>query len=257
MRQLLPIMLAVLLAGGTGCAYRYYAEDLKPQSEARQGENRVVADDGTVTFSQGRLEVSLRPMSDTELNRQFANESQDGINSTNPFTFANSKVFLTNETPRRFTVFRLKVSNYEFPKVYLDPKLIYILADNGRKYYALNFEQLNTYHRRYSRGGLTGESQGGVPGNEYQEWKARQSILRRTLFPDEQIFSAQEVEGYVVFRPLDHDVDRLTVHVPEVTVRFDFKGDPVETTDVSARFERAIGKIYPDGRKEMQTLSTR
>lgn len=244
-------LLVALLAFGTGCAYRYYASDLEPQPETEQGKGRSVADDGTVTYSQGRLDISLRPMTDEELNRQFSANSDDGPRSTNPYTFGTSKYFRTDETPRRFTVFKLSVRNYEFPKVYIDPTQIFLTSENGRKYYVLTFPQLNVYHRRYARGGQSGAADGGVPGNDYQDWKTRVNILQRTLYPDEQVFSAQEVEGYLVFEPLAPDVERLTVHIPDVIVRFDYKGDPSESIDVTMNFQREIGRRYPDGRLEL------
>ena len=39
-----------LLLVSVGCSYRYYAGDLQPLSESQQGENKEVADDGTVTY---------------------------------------------------------------------------------------------------------------------------------------------------------------------------------------------------------------
>lgn len=246
-RHLFSLSMALLLLI-PGCAYRYYAGDLKPLDEVAQGEGKRVADDGTVTFAQGRLEISLRPMTDEELNRQFGTEG--GAQSTNPYTYASSTIFRTDETPRRFTVFRLRVENYEYPKVYVDPTKLYITTDNGRKYYALTREQLDIYYRAYMGGGDGGDSP-GVPGNSFNIWKERDAVLRRTLFPNEQIFSAQETQGYVVFEPLAPDVSGITVHVPDVIVRFDYKGDPVETIDVEAKFEREIGRRYPDGRIEL------
>jgi hypothetical protein len=145
----------------------------------------------------------------------------------------------------------MNVSNYEYPKVYIDPAQIYLTTANGRKYYSLTFPQLNIYYRRYSRGGLSARADGGVPGNLYQEWKERVNLLQRTLFPDEQIFSAQETDGYIVFEPLDPDVSDLTIHIPGVIIRFDFKGDPLEIIDLDMKFEREIGRIYPDGRREL------
>lgn len=242
--HLIPALAALLLLAG--CSYRYYAEALKPLSEAEQGENMTVADDGTVTHTQGRLEISLRPMTDEELNRQFGSASLDGANSRNPYTFGNSTWFRTGDTPRRFTVFRAFVSNYQYPKVYLDPESVYITTSNGRKYYALTREQLWVYYHRYVGGG-TGGNAPGVTGNAHSVWTERDAILRSTMLPDEPVFSAQEKEGYLVFKPLAPDVEVLTVHMPGVVVRFDYRGDPVEEVDVAMRFEREVGRVYPDG----------
>ena len=241
-----PLLLVGLIF--PSCSYRYYAEDLKPLSEAEQGANKTVADDGTVSYTQARLEISLRPMTDAELNRQFGAYSNEGADSRNPYTFGNSTYFRTGDTPQRFTVFRVYVSNYEYPKVYLDPKKVYITTSNGRKYYALRREQLSIYYRRYVGSG-SGGNEPGMSGNALEVLKERDSILRRTMFPDEDVFSAQENEGYIVFKPLAPDVDGLTIHIPDVVVRFDYKGDPIEDVDVEMHFEREIGRIYPDGRK--------
>ena len=241
-----PLLLVGLLF--LGCSYRYYAEDIKPRSEAEQGANKTVADDGTVSYRQARLEISVRPMTDEELNRQFSAYSNEGPDSRNPYTFGNSTYFRTGDTPQRFTVFRMYVSNYEYPKVYLDPKKVYITTSNGRKYYALRREQLSIYYRRYVGSG-TGGIDPGTPGNARYIWQERDGILRRTMFPDEEVFSAQENEGFLVFKPLAPDINELTVHIPDVVVRFDYKGDPIEDVDVQMHFEREIGRIYPDGRK--------
>jgi hypothetical protein len=243
---LIPLLPALLLL--PGCSYRYYAEALQPMSEAEQGENKTVADDGTVTYTQGRLEISLRPMTDEELNRQFGSYSNEGADSRNPYTFGNSTYFRTGDTPQRFTVFRAFISNYQYPKVLLDPERIHITTSNGRKYHALTHEQLWIYYHRYVGGG-TGGNAPGVSGNAYSTWNERDSILRSTMLSSRPIFSAQESEGYLVFKPLAPDVEELTVHVPGVVVRFDFKGDPVEAVDVAMRFEREIGRIYPDGNR--------
>lgn len=247
-RNLLALLLAAVLSSA-GCAYRYYATPLKPLGEDKQGASHSVADDGSVTFTQGRLEVSLRPMTDEELNRQFSAMSHGGARSTNPYTFGDSKVFRTDETPQRFTVFRLKVQNYEFPKVFIDPAKIYLTTSNGRKYYALTYAQLRVYYRRYMLGGAETNTEYWVPGNENEEQNDRETTLNRTLFPAEQIFSAQEKEGYIVFQPLAADVEELTVHIPDMVVRFDYKGDPSEFVDVTAQFGREVGRQYPDGRK--------
>ena len=247
-RILLVLLLGAVLSSA-GCAYRYYSTPLKPLGEAQQGAGRTVADDGTVTFTKGRLDVSLRPMTDEELNRQFSAFSHSGPRSTNPFTFGDSKIFRTDETPQRFTVFRLKVQNYEYPKVFIDPAKIYITTQNGRKYYALTYRQLKVYYRRYLLGGAETNTEYLVSGNLNEEQNDRETTMNRALFPAEQIFSAQEKEGYIVFKPLAPDVGQVTVHIPDAVVRFDYKGDPSEFIEITAQFGREIGRIYPDNHK--------
>ncbi|MBT7859725.1 MAG: hypothetical protein HN712_05405, partial [Gemmatimonadetes bacterium] len=72
------LVMGILVA--TGCAHRYYADDLKPLGEAEQGEHRTVLDDGSVVLEKDRLEITVRPMSVDELNRQFNANTQVGTN---------------------------------------------------------------------------------------------------------------------------------------------------------------------------------
>ncbi|RKY62647.1 MAG: hypothetical protein DRP95_01040 [Candidatus Latescibacterota bacterium] len=231
-----------IAVGGCGYGYYYYAGPLKPVGESEQVIGMTVYDDGTVTFTKERLEVSLRPMTDEELNRQFASASKGGPKATNPYTYGDSKYRDLGITPQRFTVFRLKVKNYTYPKVLLDPTKMIIVADNGREYWALSLEQLTLYYRTYAV---------AYAGNEYDRYEARKDILKRTLYPGDPIFSGQEQEGYVVFPALHPDVDKITVWVKDMVLRFDYKGEPIETLDIPFRFKRDIGKMYPDGRIEL------
>lgn len=252
LRCLVPaaMILSMIL---TGCSFKYYAEPLKPLDEAAQGESKTVLDDGSVVFTKARLEVRIRPMLEEELNRQFAGATERG---TNPYTFGTSKVFRSNETPQRFTVFRIGIKNYEYPKVHLDPTKVYITTSSGRKYFALSYEQLNNYYRGYSLGGTGGQSSGSSSvsgdrrGNERQQWLERTDLLKRSMLPDEATFSGQEKDGYIVFRPLASEVSDITVNIPDFEVRFDYKGEPIETIDIDAQFGREVGKVYPDGRRE-------
>lgn len=236
------ILLCFLISAPSwsGCAYRPWAGDLKPLEE-QPLQGMAVADDGTVSFSKERLEISLRPLSDEELNRQFSSSSESGPRSTNPYTFGNSQYYRTRETPRRFTVFRLTVKNYEYPKVRLAGEVV-AESRNGRKYYALDLAQLDAYYRSYVI---------GYRGNEYKEYKERRDILQRTMLPREDIFSGQEKEGFIVFEPLADDVEDITLTIKDIVIRFDYRGSPVEGLEASYRFRRDIGRIYPDGRTEM------
>ena len=111
---------------------RYFPTALQPASE--QAEAMEINDDGSVTFRLGRLAVSVKPMTDAELNRQFLSESTGGADALNPYTFGDWAVAGDDWTPPRFTVFRVQVSNYEFPKVQLDPLEMSVTTANNRTY---------------------------------------------------------------------------------------------------------------------------
>ena len=231
----LVIGLALLL-GFQGCGYHYYTGTLRHGTE--QIEAMSVADDGTITFELDRFEVHLKPMTDEELNRQFFNNSQSGPKSTNPYTFGNSTFWGSNKEKHRFTVFRINVKNYAYPKVKIDPSKIVIKASNKRDYWSLSFEQLDTYYRPYAI---------GYRGNEYARYQERRDLLRRTMFKDEEIFSGQEADGFVVFPALHPDVSAVKVEIHDVVLRFDFRNEPVETTNLTYQFARDVGRIYNDG----------
>ena len=233
-RVLFPTLIISL--GVLGCGYSYYTGPLQPGQD--QASSISVADDGTLTFAQDRFEVRLKPMTDEELNRQFFNNSQSGPKSTNPYTFGNTVFWGTDDEKQRFTVFRLSVKNYAYPKVKIDPSKIVVKASNKREYWSLNFEQLDTYYRAYAI---------GYRGNEYARYQERRDLLRRTMLKDEEIFSGQEAEGFVIFPVLHPDVSDIEVQVLDVILRFDFRNEPVETTNISYKFVRDIGKIYKDG----------
>ena len=234
-RVLFPTLIIGL--GVLGCGYSYYTGPLQPGQD--QASSISVADDGTLTFAQDRFEVRLKPMTDEELNRQFFNNSQSGPKSTNPYTFGNTVFWGTDDEKQRFTVFRLSVKNYAYPKVKIDPSKIVVKASNKREYWSLNFEQLDTYYRAYAI---------GYRGNEYARYQERRDLLRRTMLKDEEIFSGQEAEGFVIFPVLHPDVSDIEVQVLDVILRFDFRNEPVETTNISYKFVRDIGKIYKDGK---------
>lgn len=234
----LPLFLLTL-----GCGYSYYSEPLQPLGS--QAPHLEVQDDGGVHFTQGRLEVRVRPMTEDELNRRFQSASVQGVHSTNPYTYGNAER-PEQESEDRFTVFLLSVKNYEYPKVLIDPMQIALYADNGREYWSLDILQLTNYYRAYAQ---------GYRGNEYGRFRERQDLLNRTMFPKEIIFSGQELEGFLVFRSLHSDVSDLTLTIHGAVTRFDYRDEPVEKVDISYRFGREVGRIYPGGLRKPSTAS--
>lgn len=138
-------------------------------------------------------------------------------------------------------MFLLGIKNYQYPKVRLDGEVV-VEADNGRRYHDLAERQLDRYFRAYAI---------GYRGNEYGVYKGRRAVLESTMFPRAEIFSGQEREGFVLFEPLHGDVSGMTVVVENLVVRFDYRGEPVESMAARFRFERDLGRQYPDGTVEL------
>jgi hypothetical protein len=227
---LVGIMFVTVL-GGCG---RYFPQNLQPVAE--QVEGMAVNDDGSITYSLDRLAINLKPMTDAELNRQFPAASTGGAASVNPYTFGDWKVPGEDWTEPRFTVLQLKLSNYQYPKVVVDPVKATIHSTNNRVYRALTYSQLYDYFRTFWQG-RTG--QGRV------DFKNRTSILRQSMYTEPTtVFSGSEQEGYLVFPALDDDVTKIQLDLEGIAVRFDFSGAAVETIDLSFSFERDVLRGY-------------
>jgi len=241
----LVLALSALMTVLSACGYYHYAGPLRPGADL--GVDLQVADDGSVTFARDRFEVGLRPMTDAELNRQFASHSQAGPRSTNPYTFGDTEFWEGEKERARFTVFHLRVKNYAYPKVKIDPARIVLRAHNGREYWSLGLQQLDTYYRAYAR---------GYQGNEYARYQERLDLLRRTVFKNEEIFSGQEVEGFVIFPVLHADVRELEVAILDAVLRFDYRNEPVEMVEIDYRFTRDTGRIFGDGKVVLDEART-
>ena len=224
-RRNILCLLLLAVATAWGCSYYFPTGPLEP-SEA-QGEEMTIADDGSLTFERGRLEVTLRPMTDDELNR--LTQAASGVT---PYTYGDVD-FEDGESHSRFPVFMLRIKNYEFPKVIIDPARIELTATNGRQYWSLNHQQLQAYFRSYAV---------GYRGNEYSVYQERVDLLNRTMFKADAVFSGQESEGYVVFPILHEDVRSVEVIVHDAAVRFDYRGVPAEKVDITYRLEREVDK---------------
>jgi len=222
----------LLVLALSSCAYRLVPGPLTPLDEGGQGEGCVVSDDGTVTYHIERLRISLKPMSDEELNRQFAAESAAGGRSTNPYTFGDWSPEGDSRVPARFTVFLLAVENYNYPKVLLHPERMRAHSQNSRSYDRLSFEVLREYYYPYNR---------AYAGNASARFGTRKDLLKRTMYPDDEyVFAGVSEKGYVVFPPLHDDVKRISIHLDQVGLRFDFRDEATLTTDLVFNFEREV-----------------
>ena len=224
------VWIAVLIFLVSGCG-RYFPQPLRPTPQ--QAEGMTVNDDGSVTYARERLAITLRPMTDAELNRQFPQASTGGAAAVNPYTFGDWVAPGDNWTPSRFMVMKLGVANYQFPKVVIDPLKTTIKAANNQIYRALSYAELYEYYRSYWQ---ANSGQGRI------EFRARTDILKQTMFTNAFIFSGRDEEGYIVFPRLDDEIQRIQVEIADIAIRFNFEDEPVETIDLSVSFEREVLK---------------
>ena len=196
----------------------------------------VIEDDGLITYSFERLEIGLRPMTDAELNRKFPQQSTQGPVSTNPYTFGNWKRMGEEWTPPKHSVWLLKVKNYAYPKVGVDPFKIELVSKDGyRKYGPLEPLQIMEYYYSFIQ---------GYAGNEYRRFNEREDVLGRTMFQEQIVFSGQEAEGFVVFPSLAPDVTEFSIHVKDIALRYNYRNEPVETKDLTFHFQREVFKGF-------------
>ncbi|MFC1526335.1 hypothetical protein ACFL6X_05950 [Candidatus Latescibacterota bacterium] len=229
------LQLALLGTLAASCAYRLIAGPLSPLEETHQMAGATVADDGTVTQHLGRLRVSLRPVTDDELNRQFAMASSQGAESTNPYTYGNWVPEGAAAPPQRFAVFVLALENYEYPKVLVDPANTEVRTQNGRVYAPLSFETLRELFYPYNV---------AYAGGPARRFRGRVDILKRTMYPSDQpLFAGQTNSGFLVFPLLHDDVRTIAVHVREVALRFDYSGVPTEEADLVFHFQREVARV--------------
>jgi len=246
-------LLSGILLSFAGCGYYLVPENFEPMAVGQQetpgeGTQMEVLDDGTVTFLQNRLEVSVRPMTDEELNRQFASASTNSGGPaeelpSNPFTYGDWEDPRPGHAPKRFSIFKVNVKNYEYPKVKFDPLQVVVHSGNGRSYYPWGSYDVEEYFRRFSL---------AYNGLGYRRLNERRDIFTRARYPDDDFcFSGQEVGGFIVFPKIHDDVEEVIVEIPGIGLRYDFRNEPIETIDLSFRFKRDIRKV-----KNLEELAT-
>ena len=228
-----------------GCGHYLVPGRFQPLETAQQqtdvqGSSMKILDDGTVTFVQNRLEVSVRPMSDEELNRQYPAESTNASGPadelpSNPFTYGNWLDPRTGKAPQRLSIFKVSVKNYEYPKVKFDPLTVTIESANGRRYYPWGSYDVEEYFRRFPL---------AFNGLGRMRYKERTAIYNQAKYPDDEFcFSGQVVEGYVVFSKIHDDVAEIVFVISELGLRYDFRNEPIETIDLRFRFKRDLKKV--------------
>jgi len=132
-------------------------------------------------------------------------------------------------------VFWLKVKNYAYPKMQVDPYRALLTSTNRRRYRALRFSELSDYYQAFAL---------GQAGNAWDRFEERRDVLKSTLYAGDILFSGQETEGYIVFPELDYDVKEISVRLRDIALGLDYENSPLETMELTFHFHREVYQGY-------------
>ncbi len=205
-------------------------------SRADQGPLYTLGADGVISYEAEDLRIDVEHMTDQALNRQFPLESTQGPYSSNPYTYGNYVDPGVGYVRNRFTVFRVTVHNLNHAKVELPP--LRSLVTTNRKgeviepYGVLAGSARHNFESYY-------RTRRGPSGNEYYRFNMRMGIVRTNNYlSDEKIFKGEKYGGFIVFEPLEEEVETVTLRIRDFVLKFNAFDKPLETVDLSFEFDR-------------------
>lgn len=207
-----------------------------------EGEERFhLSEDGTMSYVLEGLRIDVKHMSDPELNALFPEESTQGLHSINPYTFGDYVDPAVGYARNRFTVFEVTVTNLDFASVELQPLACRVTTNRPGellKAYGVESGSAPSSFESYYRA-RTGQS-----GNEDYRFNMRMGLVRTTCFAvGERILKGEQHSGFVVFDPLAAEVQEAKLHIRDFILKFNAFGKPLETVDVTFRFERIVQQM--------------
>lgn len=192
-----------------------------------------------IIYDIGGSSVEVRFMTEEELNLIFPEESDDGVYSTNPYTYGNWIDPDIGYTPVRFTTFEVVLLNRTFSRMKIDPVEAILLTDQGETLHSYTFSVAaarygNSFEDYY-------RTRRGMSGNEFYRYEMRLGMVRgRNYGLDEIIFRGDSYSGLITFNPLRDDVQRCQLQLNDIIYRFDAFDRPVDVTDAHFNFNRVV-----------------
>ena len=199
----------------------------------------MVREGPAATYSIEGLRIRVEPMTDTQLNALFPEDSEKGFFSTNPYTYGNWIDPHLAYTPNRFTVFRITVINDIYAKVLLDPLKPELHTGRGEVYHSYGIPSFSPHQsfERYFRA-IRGQS-----GNEFYRFDLRMGNVRSTAYLEDQtVFKGESYSGFLIFDPLEEEVSEVELVLEDFVLKFDASGQPLEMVDIAIGFDRKIAK---------------
>ncbi len=232
-------VVAAALLSFAGCSVIFPPKyDYATWLVAREGQEAAYSIDqeGVISYEMEGLRIDVKYMTDDDLNKMFPQESGEERYSTNPYTYGNYIDPGPGYVRNRFTLFRVTVNNTGFAKVELDPQRALLTTnrkgDVMQPYGVLSGSAPKNFESYY-------RSRRGPSGNEYYRFSMRMGIVRTNNYLiDEKVFKEESYDGFIVFDPLDDEIEQVTLHIRDFALKFNAYDKPLETMDLAFAFDR-------------------
>ena len=197
---------------------------------------------GGFLYDIGGNTITVRYMGEMDLNALFPDESDDGLYSTNPYTYGNWIDPDLGYTPNRFTTFEVAIINRNFAKMRLEPVESLLITDLGETYnsytYSVAAAKYGNSFEDYFR------TIRGLSGNEYYRHEMKLGMVRGKNYGlDEMIFRGDSYSGLITFDKLRPEVQRVQLVLNDIVYRFDAFNRPADIATASFNFERKIDRV--------------
>lgn len=228
------VLFAVWGCAGLSTGKKVLHNELRPASDMASGQYSVKPD-GEVVYDLRGLKISVKPLTDEQLNKMFPERSYKEEASTNPYTYGNWVDPDLGYTPNRFTVFLVKVQSITYPKVNLDPAKVYLETDRGDVLYAYGRDDKDGTRHNFETYYLALRGASGVEKARFEE---RMGVVRQTLYVNGPVFKGDRKEGFLVFDPLDPSVKRVTLVLKDFVLEYSATDWPSKSADIRFTFDR-------------------
>lgn len=198
----------------------------------------AVGEDGVAAYTQEGVRIDVEYMTDQKLNELFPQESSQGKYSLNPYTYGDYLDPAVGYVRSRFTVFRVTVHNTSLAKVELRPLSCRLTTNRPGETLQPYGVQTGSAPKNFESYYRTRQ---GASGNENYRFEMRMGIVRTNNYlSDEKIFKGESYSGFIVFDPLDDEVESVTLQIRDFVLKFNAYDKPLQTLDVDFVFERQI-----------------
>jgi hypothetical protein len=197
----------------------------------------ISTDQKTVSYDRKDFKIEIKYMSDYQLNKfEFPEQSNNGMYSTNPFTYGNWVDPALGYTPNRFTVFKVTIYNYTASKINFDPENAFLDSERGEKFTSYGREEKNS---KYHSLEAYFKKRKGTAGVDDDVFESRMGIVRRTVhYLGKPVFRNDVRDGIIVFDPLSDDTGKVKLTLKDFILGYDENNQPSEFTSLNFYFKR-------------------